>query len=105
MSRISVFLLKETETFDFPIYEGRHIKRRIKYNSKIKKIINILYREAIEIENKFNRCSRLWKIMNIALDLDSFSMSEFCLHQLDILPKQSRRSEQVKGSFGFLAWI
>ena len=39
MSRISVFLLKETETFDFPIYEGRHIKRRIKYNSKIKKII------------------------------------------------------------------
>ena len=34
--------------------------------------------------------------MNIALDLDSFSMSEFCLHQLDILPKHSRRSEQVK---------
>ena len=24
------------------------------------------------------------KLMDIALDLDSFSMSEFCLHQLDI---------------------
>ena len=37
-----------------------------------------------------------WKLMNIALDLDSFNMSEFCLHQLDILPKLSRRCEQVK---------
>ena len=27
------------------------------------------------------------------------------LHQLDLLPKHSRRSEQVKGSFGLLARI
>ena len=40
--------------------------------------------------------------MNIALDLDSFSMSEFCLHQLDILPKHSRGNEQVKGLCGLL---
>ena len=33
--------------------------------------------------------------MNIALYLDWFSINEFCLHQLDILPKHSRRSEQV----------
>ena len=46
-----------------------------------------------------------WKLMNIALDLDSFSMSEFCLHQLDILHKHLRRSEQVKGSFGLIARI
>ena len=70
--------------------------------SKIKKIIDILYRKVIEIENKFNRCRLFWKLMNIALDLDSFSMSEFCLHQLDILPKHSRGNEQVKGLCGLL---
>ena len=32
--------------------------------------------------------------MNVSLDLDSFSLSEFCLHQLDILLKHSRISEQ-----------
>ena len=46
-----------------------------------------------------------WNLMNIALYLDSFSMSEFCLHQIDILTKHSRRSEHVKESFGLLARI
>ena len=44
----------------------------------IKKIINRLYKKVIEIENKFNRCRLFWELMNIALDLDSFSMCEFC---------------------------
>ena len=48
-----------------------------------------------------------WELMNIAFDLDSFGLREFCLHQLDILQKHSRRSEQVleKGSFGLIALI
>ena len=67
---------------NFTIYDGGHIKWRIGNHSKIKKIINILYREVVEIENKFNKCRLFWKLMNIALDLDSFNMSEFCLHIL-----------------------
>ena len=39
--------------------------------------------------------------MNILLVLDSFSLRTFS-HELDILSKYSRRSEQVKGSFGVL---
>ena len=61
--------------------------------------------EVVEIENKFNRCRLFWKLMNIALDLDSFSMNEFCLHQLDTLPKHPQRSEQVKELFRLLAQI
>ena len=44
----------------------------------IKKIINRLYKKVIEIENKFNGCRLFWELMNIAIDLDSFSTSEFC---------------------------
>ena len=90
---------------NFTIYEVGHIKRRIENHNEIKKIINILYKEFIKIENKFNRCKIFWKLMNIALDLDSFRMSTFCFNQLYILPKHLRRSELVKGSFRFLAHI
>ena len=40
----------------FSIYEGGQIKWRIENHSNINKIINRLYSEVVEIENKFNRC-------------------------------------------------
>ena len=54
---------------------------------------NRMYREVSEIENKFNRCRLFLELMNIALYLDSFSISEFCLHQFDILPAVNKRKD------------
>ena len=50
---------------------------------------------------------KLSKLKTYLIGVDFFwkLISEFCLGQLDILPKHSRRSEQVKGSFGLLARI
>ena len=35
-----------------------------------------------------------WKLIYIALILDSYNWGD-CLHQLDILPNHSRRSERI----------
>ena len=74
---------------NFTIYEGGHI-------------IIILYREVVDIEINLISVDFFWKLINKALVLDSFSLSEFVLHQLYNVPKHWRRSEHVKGSFGLL---
>ena len=45
---------------------------------------------------------KLSKLKTILIGVEFLEINE---HQLEILPKHSQRSEQVKGSFGLLARI